>query len=120
MIDLGASGDRPIDRFAIPEIADRRFHLEAFERRAIRSRSNQHSDPVATHEQRAHNVAPDKSVSTSNQCQPRHRSAPGAHALAATAAAAARPEMTALSMVAGKPVWIQSPARKRFFKGVAT
>ena len=34
--------------------------------------------------------------------------------------AAARPEITALSIVAGRPVWIQSPARKRFASGVST
>src|SRR5208337_514761 len=39
--------------------------------------------------------------------------------LATTAAAAARPEITALSIVAGSPVWIQSPAKKKFGIGVS-
>src|SRR5260370_39594111 len=40
-------------------------------------------------------------------------------ARAVTALAAALPDITALSMVAGSPVWIQSPARNRFLIGVA-
>src|SRR5262249_12345733 len=115
------SGDRAIDRLRVSKIPNRLFYLEALKRRPIGSGSNQHSDPVPPREQRAHHVAPDKPVSARYKRQPpRHRSAPGRHDLAATAAAAARPEMTALSMVAGRPVWIQSPARNRFFSGVAT
>src|SRR5262249_32743649 len=45
--------------------------------------------------------------------------APAVVAAASACAAAQRPETTALSIVAGRPVWIQSPASATFASGVA-
>ena len=76
---------------------------------------------ASAREQGAHDMASDKAVGACHQCslrRPSRRPTRITRRPRGAAAAAARPEMTALSIVAGSPVWIQSPARNKFAIGV--
>src|SRR5208337_2683511 len=108
--------------FALAQVAIHTLAIKSLKRAQVGSCPDQDAHAVAAREQRARHVASHKPVAAGDQRRPvRHRDfTHPAAARAPTAAAAARPAITALSMVAGRPVWIQSPAIKKFLSGVST
>src|SRR5581483_4334389 len=98
-------GDRAFNRVAVAQVSESEFDLETFERAAVGALADQHAHAVAAFEQRAHDVASHEAVTAGYQRKPGHcHHPPAASARALTAAAAARPDTTALSIVAGRPV----------------
>ena len=125
VVNLVASVRRGAQRLGVAQVADERDRNHAAQRTQVGILPRQHTHTIASRNQRPHDIASDESVAAGDEDSPGHRMIESSTGRGdglgplLTAAAAARPEITALSIVAGSPVWTQSPARNKLWIGVA-
>ena len=107
MIDLVASARRLLHCRGIAQVTPGELARQTFERAQVRPLAHHRAHRRSTREQRAHHVASHEAVGARDQSDSRGhtlQTVTGSPTRPAMAAAAACPDVTALSIVAGNPV----------------